>query len=425
MTTPQPPARGGIFEVLYVQVIAAVIAGILLGHFSPVYGVALQPLGDGFIRLVRWLLAPVVFCTIVLGIARVEKLKEVGRIGLKALIYFEIVSTLALVVGLVVVNMLKPGAGMNVDARSLDVKLLAPYSRPVDATATVAHSLAHNTMLQVILAALVVGIGLSHYRNRAKPALQCVEAASRVLFALVNLVMRAAPLGALGGVAFTVGKYGLGSLASLGQLLVALYISCLLFVFVVLGLIMRRCGLSLWKLLRYLKEEILIVFATVSTEAVLPRLMEKLEALGCAKPVVGLVVPAGYTFNPDGTAIYLTMAAVFIAQATNTPLTLGDQLFVLTVLLLTSKGSAGVAGAGFVALAATLSSCGKIPPAGLVLILGVDRFLNEARAVTNLIGNSVATIVVANWEKSLDHARARQVLNGPATQNSPLTEPRF
>jgi aerobic C4-dicarboxylate transport protein len=406
-------ARGGHGRTLYAQVIAAVIIGALIGYFWPKYGVALQPLADGFIRLIRLLLAPVIFITVVTGLAGAGNLREAGRIGLKALIYFEVLSTLALAIGLVVANVVRPGAGMNVDPHTLDPSSLSAFAasaRPATAAGLV-QTLAHNFMLQVIFCAVVTGAALSFFQKATGPCLKFLEAASKALFFAVGLIMRAAPLGALGGVAFTVGHFGLGSLAALGRLLLALYVTSMVFVFGGLGLVVWRCGIRLWPLLRYLKEEIFITFATVSTEAVLPRIMQKLENLGCAKPVVGLVLPAGYTFNPDGTAIYLTMATMFIAQATNTPLSVGDQIFVLGVLMLTSKGSAGVAGAGFVALAATLSSLGKIPVAGLVLLLGVDRFLNEARAVTNLIGNSVATIAVATWEKSFDRERARQVLD--------------
>ncbi len=413
MTKPGLFSRGGIFRHLYAQTVLAVVAGVLIGHFFPSTGVALQPLGDAFIQLVRLLLPPVVFCTIVAGLARMDSLKDAGRIGCKALVYFEILSTGALLIGLVVANLLHPGAGMNVDPATLDAKAVASYAHASTAPASMAHALVRNPMLQIIAVALVVGIALSLLRTRARRPIALLDAVSKALFFVVGLVMRLAPLGALGGVAFTVGKYGLGSLSELGSLLLALYITSLVYVFGVLGLVARVCRFSLWKLLRYLREEILIVFATVSTEAVLPQLMLKLEDLGCAKPVVGLVLPAGYTFNPDGTAIYLTMASLFVAQATNTHLTLGDQVFVLAVLMLTSKGSAGVAGAGFIALAATLSSLDKIPVAGLVLLLGVDRFLNEARAVTNLIGNAVATIAVATWEKSFDRTRAAEVLNAP------------
>jgi Na+/H+-dicarboxylate symporter len=417
--TPRVPRRN-IFRQLYAQVVVAVVAGIIIGYFFPKTGVALKPLGDGFIWLIRQLLAPIVFGTIVAGIARMGSLREAGRIGLKALVYFEVVSSLALLIGLVVVNVARPGAGMNVDARKLDTKDVAGYvasATPANgaenSAAGVAREvgkiLARNFILQVILASLVAGAALSYFR--APKLLDFIEAALRALFIVVGWIMRLAPLAAFGGMAFTVGMYGLASLASLGQLLAAVYLTCLIFIFGVLGLIARACGFSLWKFLRYIREEIVIVFATASTEAVLPRMMVKMENVGCAREVVGLVLPAGYTFNPDGTAIYLTMAAIFIAQATNTPLTFGDQLLVLAVLMLTSKGSAGVAGAGFVALAATLSSLDKIPVAGLMLIFGVDRFLNQARAMTNLIGNGVATMAIARWEKSLDRQRAAEVLD--------------
>ncbi len=419
MTKPPQPARGGILGQLYVQVLAAVVAGVLIGHFFPATGKSLQPLSDWFIWTVRLLLVPVVFCTIVSGIARMENLKSAGRIGLKALIYFEIVSSIALVLGLLVVNVLRPGAGMNIDPKTLDASSLAKFTPHSPPATSVVEALARNPMLQVILAALAAGLILSFFRAKLQPVFRLLEKATQGLFFAVRLVMRLAPLGALGGVAFTVGQYGLGSLGPLARLMLALYLTCALFVFVVLGAITRHCGVSLWKFLRYIKEEIFITFATVSTEAVLPRLMEKLEGLGCPEPVVGLVLPAGYTFNPDGTAIYLTMASIFIAQATNTPLHLGDQLFVLAVLLLTSKGSAGVAGAGFIALAATLSSLHQIPANGLVLLLGVDRFMNEARAVTNLIGNGVATIAVATWEKSFDGQRAAEVLGRPRATSGP------
>ncbi len=316
MSQPPSPARGGIFGQLYFQVLAAVVAGVLIGHFFPATGRNLQPLSDWFIWAVRLLLVPVVFCTIVSGISRMENLKSAGRIGLKALIYFEVVSSLALVIGLVVVNVLRPGAGMNVDPHTLNADSLAKFSPHAPAAASMAEALARNPMLQVILAALVAGIILSFFRAKLQPVFRLLRMVTHGLFFAVRFVMRFAPLGALGGVAFTVGQYGLGSLGPLARLMLALYVTCALFVFVVLGAITRRCGVSLWKFLHYIKEEIFITFATVSTEAVLPRLMEKMEELGCAEPVVGLVLPAGYTFNPDGTAIYLTMASIFIAQAT-------------------------------------------------------------------------------------------------------------
>ncbi|HUJ42383.1 MAG TPA: C4-dicarboxylate transporter DctA [Opitutaceae bacterium] len=423
--TTSAPVRSSILGRLYTQVLIAIVVGVIVGGFLPNVGVALRPLGDGFIRLIRMLLAPIIGGTIVVGIAKVDNLKAVGRIGLKALVYFEVVSTLALLIGLVVVNVLRPGAGMNVNPAELDASSIASYTATAATQekegaadfflriipTSVVDAFARGDMLQIILFSLLLGIALARFRAQTEPLLRVIDSLLHALFAVVGMIMRLAPLAALGAMAFTVGKYGFGVLASLGQLMIAVYLTCLLFIGGVLGLIARASGVNLWKLIRYLREEIVIVFATVSTEAVLPRMMTKLENAGCSRPVVGLVLPAGYTFNPDGTAIYLTMAAIFVAQATNTPLTLGDQIFVLGVLMLTSKGSAGVAGAGFVTLAATLTSLHKIPVAGLVLLLGVDRFINEARAVTNLIGNSVATLAIARWDKALDVRRLDAVLS--------------
>jgi aerobic C4-dicarboxylate transport protein len=390
---------------------------------KPEWGAALKPLGDAFIKLIKMLLAPVIFGTIVVGIAKMGSIKEVGRVGVKALIYFEVVSTLALVIGLVVVNVLQPGAGMNIDVSILDTKQLETYTTAAKSQgavdffldmipSSVGEAFVKGNMLQIILFSVLFGIALAQVPSKTEPLIHFIDALLQGLFGIVRMVMKLAPLGAFGAMAFTVGKYGVASLASLGQLMAAVYVTSFLFIVVVLGTIARLSHFSLWRLLKYIKDEIVVTFATCSTEAVLPRMLEKLEKLGCSKPVVGMVLPAGYTFNADGTSIYLTMAAIFLAQATNTPLTIGDQLLVLGVLLFTSKGSAGVAGAGFVTLAATLASLDKIPVAGLALLLGVDRFINEARAVTNLIGNGVATIVVAKWEKSFDEQRARAVLDG-------------
>jgi aerobic C4-dicarboxylate transport protein len=417
--------RGGLFGKLYFQVMLGIILGAVVGYAFPSFGAAMKPLGDGFIKLIRMLLAPIVFSTVVLGIVRMGDMKEVGRVGIKALVYFEIVSSLALIIGLVVVNLVQPGAGMHIDPATLDTKSIADYTvaagkqGPMDflyniIPSSVVDAFARGDMLQIILFSVLFGVALVPFRERARPLLDILDIVLSGLFGIVGMVMRLAPLGAFGAMAFTVGRYGLGSLAALGQLAVAVYATALLFVFGVLGAIARWNGFSLWKFMRYIRDEIFVVFGTSSTESVLPQMMVKLEHLGCAKPVVGMVFPAGYAFNADGTSIYLSMAAIFIAQATGTPLTIGDQLVVLAVLLLTSKGSAGVAGAGFVTLAATLSSMDKIPVAGLVLLLGVDRFINEARAVTNLIGNGVATLVVARWEGALDEDRARRILKGEA-----------
>jgi Na+/H+-dicarboxylate symporter len=404
---------GKLFRDLSFQVLVAVVLGVVIGYFKPAWGEALKPLGDGFIKLIKMLLAPIIFGTIVTGIAKMGSVKEVGRVGLKALIYFEVVSTMALGIGLVVVNLLKPGAGMNVDASTLDTSSLATYTSAAKSQGvagflldiiptSIMDAFVRGNMLQVILVSVLFGLALSQLPHRGKAVVEVIDVAMQGLFGVVRMVMYLAPVGALGAIAFTVGKFGLGSLISLGRLMAGVYLTSLIFIVVVLGGIARLAHFSLWNFLKYIKDELFIVFATSSTEAVLPRMMIKLERLGCPKPVVGIVLPAGYTFNADGTSIYLTMAAIFVAQATNTQLSLWDQLLVLGVLMLTSKGSAGVAGAGFVTLAATLASMDKIPVAGMALLLGVDRFVNQARAVTNLIGNGVATIVVAKWEGEFD-----------------------
>ena len=399
----------------------AIVIGAAIGLWFPHVGTALKPLADGFIKLIKMLLAPIIFGTVVVGMARMGDLKEVGRIGVKALIYFEVLSTIALVVGLVVVNVLKPGAGMNIDAANLDGHALAgftaaakeqgvvPFLMDIIPT-TLVDAFAKGAMLQVILLSVLIGAGVSQMGARAKPLIDIIDLFLEAIFKVVGMVMRLAPLGAGAGIAFTIGKYGIGTLWSLVHLLVALYVTSLFFVLVVLGGVMRSTGLPFFAFLGFIREEIFVVLGTCSTEAVLPRLMQKLEDLGCAKPVVGLVLPTGYTFNADGTCIYLTLATVFVAQATNTHLGLVDQLVILGVLLLTSKGSAGVAGAGFITLAATLSTLHAVPVSGLVLLLGVDRFLNEARAVTNLIGNSVATVAIAKWDGALDMDKARATL---------------
>ncbi|WP_397448487.1 C4-dicarboxylate transporter DctA [Pseudomonas sp. NA-150] len=420
------PARW--YGQLYIQVLIGIVIGGAIGFFIPDLGAKLQPLADGFIKLIKMLLAPIIFGTVVVGIAKMGSVKEVGRIGAKALIYFEVLSTIALVIGLVVVNILKPGVGMNVDITTINGAAISNYTQAAAAQGgivqffldiipnTLFDAFAKGAMLQVILVSVLMGIALVQLGETGKPLVSVIDMLLQSLFRIVAMVMRLAPLGAGAGMAFTIGKYGIGTLLSLGQLLVALYVTTLIFIVVVLGTVARWSGLPLLQFLRYFKDEILVTLGTCSTEAVLPRMMVKLEALGCEKSVVGLVLPTGYTFNSDGTCIYLTMAAIFVAQATNTPLTLMDQLVVLGVLLLTSKGSAGVAGAGFVTLAATLSVIHAIPLVGLVLLLGVDRFLNEARAVTNLIGNGIGTIAIAKWDGSFDQAkaaRALQAMNEP------------
>ena len=412
------------YKHLYVQVLISIAIGVILGYCFPSTAETMRPLGDGFIKLIKMMIAPIIFSTVVVGIAKIGDMKEVGRVGLKALVYFELVSTLALMIGLVVVNVVRPGAGINADVSTLDTKAVASYAAEAKSLSTVdlllhvipesaVGAFAGGEILQVLLFSVLFGLALARYGAKGRPLVDLIDQLSHVLFGVIGIIMRIAPLGAFGAMAFTIGKYGIGTLSSLGWLMLCVYTTCLLFVFVVLGLISRFIGFSLWQFLRYIREEILIVLGTSSSEAALPRMITKLENVGCAKPVVGLVIPAGYSFNLDGTSIYLTMAAIFVAQATNVPLRLGEQLSILAVLLLTSKGAAAVTGGGFITLAATLSTTGKVPVAGLALLLGIDRFMSEARAITNLIGNGVATMVVARWEGALDLKRAQWVLAAP------------
>lgn len=414
-------SRKPLYSHLYAQVLTAIILGILLGYFYPQLGEQMKPFGDAFIKMIKMLIAPIIFCTVVHGIAGMEDLKRVGRVGIKALIYFEVVTTLALIVGLVIVNILQPGAGMNVDAKAIDTKSIQIYTTKAGQQgtvefflniipATVVGAFAEGEILQVLFFAILFAFALSLLGERGKPLLNLIDIVSHALFGVVGIIMRVAPLGAFGAMAFTIGRYGVGSLVSLGHLMAAFYITCLIFIFGVLGSIAWLAGFSIWKFIKYIKEELLIVLGTSSSESVLPRMIAKLENLGCKETVVGLVIPTGYSFNLDGTCIYLTMAAIFLAQATNTELTLWHQIGIIAMLLLTSKGAAGVTGSGFIVLAATLSSVGTIPVASIALILGVDRFMSEARALTNLIGNGVATIVVAKWERALDEERMRQLL---------------
>ncbi len=414
--------RKPIYQSLYFQVITAIVVGVILGHFWPETGAAMKPLGDGFIKLIKMIIAPIIFCTVVVGIAGMEDMKRVGKTGGLALLYFEVVSSVALVVGLVIINIVKPGAGMNVDVSAIDTKSIAAYTGPgkmqgtVDfllnvIPSTVVDAFAKGEILQVLLFAVMFGFALHKFGGRGTLVFDFIEKFSHVLFVIVGYIMKVAPIGAFGAMAFTIGKYGLGSLLQLGQLMATFYATCLFFIFVILGGIARAHGFSIWKFIKYIKEELLIVLGTSSSESVLPRMMAKLENLGVRKSTVGLVVPTGYSFNLDGTSIYLTMAAVFIAQATNTDMTLTQQLTLLAVLLLTSKGAAGVTGSGFIVLAATLSAVGHVPVAGLALILGIDRFMSEARALTNLIGNGVATVVVGKWTGDLDTDRLRRQLD--------------
>jgi aerobic C4-dicarboxylate transport protein len=422
-------ARTGWWKSLYFQVLVAIVAGVLLGYFDPKLGEALKPLGDAFIALVKMVIAPVIFLTVALGIAQMGDLKKVGRVGLKALIYFEVLTTVALAIGLLVANGVQPGAGMHIDPGSLDAGAVATYKEKAEAAGgvvgfllelipkTFVSAFVDGNLLQVLLVALLAGVALNRSGVAGEKVQLVLEHVSKVFFGVVHLIMKFAPIGAFGAMAFTIGKYGIGTLVSLGWLLASVYLTCLIFIVVVLGLVARLSGFSLWKFLRYIRAELVLVLGTSSSESALPRLVERLEELGCDRGVVGLVVPTGYSFNLDGTCIYLTMAAVFIAQALDIQLDTGDQVLLLGVLLLTSKGAAGVTGSGFITLAATLGAlAGKVPVEGVALILGVDRFMSEARAITNIIGNGVATMFVARWEGLRDDDKMRAALDaGPAT----------
>ncbi|MCG2609255.1 MULTISPECIES: dicarboxylate/amino acid:cation symporter [unclassified Acinetobacter] len=440
-------AKKPIYKSLYFQVIVAIILGVIVGHFYPSssvivdgvkqsvpgLGEQLKPLGDAFIKLIKMIIAPVIFCTVVSGIAGMESMKSVGKTGGIALLYFEVVSTLALIIGLLVINIAKPGVGMNIDPASLDTSGIAKYveSGASQSTVdffmniipnTVVGAFAEGEILQVLLFALLFGFALHKLGDAGKPVLKFIDQISHVFFNIVNMIMKLAPIGAFGAMAFTIGKYGIGSLAQLAQLIICFYITCLLFIFIVLGSIARFSGFSILKMIRMIREELLIVLGTSSSESVLPRMLKKLEIVGCEKSVVGLVIPTGYSFNLDGTSIYLTMAAIFIAQATNTQLDLAHEITLLAVLLISSKGAAGVTGSGFIVMAATLSAVGNIPVAGLALILGIDRFMSEARALTNLVGNSLATIVVAKWVGQLDTVKLNEALNNPEMVDQKMLE---
>ncbi len=417
-----PQANKKLHQHLYFQVLTAITLGILLGYFCPDIAVSMKPLGDGFIKLIKMIIAPIIFCTVVTGIAGMQEMDKVGRVGVKALLYFEVVSTLALIIGLLVVHIVKPGVGMNVDASTLDTLSLTTYT---DAAKThgavdfllniiptsVIDAFAKGDILQVLLFSLLFGSSLAAMKETGAEVVGFINKVSHALFGIVETIMKLAPIGAFGAMAYTIGKYGVASLMPLASLMGSFYLTCMLFIFGVLGLIARLTGFCIFRFIVYIKDELLIVLGTSSSESVLPRIMIKLEKLGCSKSVVGLIIPTGYSFNLDGTSIYLAMAAIFVAQATNTPLTLTQELTLLGVLLLTSKGAAGVTGSGFITLAATLSTVPTIPVAGLALILGIDRFMSEARALTNLIGNGVATIVAAKWENELDEQRLDAELN--------------
>jgi aerobic C4-dicarboxylate transport protein len=416
-------ARARWYTSLYTQVLIGVATGILLGYFTPHLAVSLKPLGDGFIKLVKLVIAPVIFCTVSSGIAGVNNLEKVGRVGLKALGYFIVVSGLALLLGLAVANLAQPGAGFNADPAQLDANAVAGFVAQAHSRTvvdflmhiipdTVAGAFTSGDILQVLLVSLLFGFGLSLAGERARPLQRGVDALAAVVFRVVHIIMRAAPLGALGSIAYTIGQFGLGALAHLASLMLCFYLTSAVFVFGVLGLIARAAGFSLLRLLRYIRHELLLVLGTSSSEAALPLLIDKLERAGCARSVAGLVVPAGYSFNLDGTNIYMTMAALFVAQATNVHLALGDQLLLLLVAVISSKGAAGVTGSGFITLAATLAVVPAVPMAGLVLIQGIDRFMSECRSLTNFAGNAVAAIVVARWEDEIDELQLQRVLAG-------------
>ena len=425
------PERLPFYRQLYFQVVLAIVLDVLLGHFEPQYGAQFKPLGDAFIKLVKMVIAPVIFLTIVTGIAGMTHLRTVGRVFGKAMAYFLCFSTLALIVGMVVANVLQPGAGMHIRVADLDTKAVDSFvAKSHDLSLvgfamdiipkTLVSPFVGDNILQVLFVAVLFGVALAMAGDAGKPALNFFEALTKPVFKLVNIVMKAAPIGAFGAMAFTIGKFGLGSLVNLAELVATFYLTSLVFVLIILGAVARLCGFSIMKLIRYLKAELLLVLGTSSSESALPSLMEKMEKAGCSKSVVGLVVPTGYSFNLDGTNIYMTLAALFIAQATDIDLSLGQQLALLLVAMLSSKGAAGVTGAGFITLAATLAVVPEVPVAGMALILGVDRFMSECRSLTNFVGNAVATVVVSRWENGLDYQRLHAALDGEAA--APMKE---
>ncbi|WP_088150403.1 dicarboxylate/amino acid:cation symporter [Inquilinus limosus] len=426
-TAPKPPVP--FYRHLYVQVLIAVVIGVLIGHFWPDTGASLQPLGDGFIKLVKMIIAPVIFLTVVTGIASMHDLEKVGRVGAKAMIYFLVFSTLALIVGLVIANLVQPGSGLNIDPATLDPKAVEKYTTQAHDQSIVGFLLniiptglvsafvgtdlkAGPEILQVLFVSVLFGVGLAMTGEKGAPVLNFLKSVSGAVFKVVHILMKVAPIGAFGAMAFTIGKFGIGAVVNLAFLVGTFYVTAIIFVVVVLGAVARYNGFSVLALVRYIKAELLLVLGTSSSEAALPSLMEKMERAGCAKPVVGLVIPTGYSFNLDGTNIYMTMAALFIAQATNTHLSYGDEILLLLVAMLSSKGAAGVTGSGFITLAATLSVVPTVPVAGMALILGVDRFMSECRALTNIVGNAVAAVVVARWEGALDQDRLKAALAG-------------
>jgi aerobic C4-dicarboxylate transport protein len=422
-TSSSTTTKHSFFRTLYFQVLVGIVVGVALGFFYPELGAQMKPLGDAFVKLIKMLIAPIIFLTVVTGIAGIGDMKKLGRVGLKALIYFEVVSTFALVIGLIVVRIFQPGVGINATPEMLNAGQTAEYIKQAQQLSVTDHLLkiipdsflgafTGGEILQVLFIAILFGVALAMFGEKGKPIIRAFDSLSHIFFGIIAIIMRFAPIGAFGAMAFTIGAFGIGTLKQLGALMLCVYLTAAFFVFVVLGAIARFHNFSIFKFLRYIKEELFIVLGTSSSESALPRMMVKLENLGCSKSVVGLVIPSGYSFNLDGTAIYLTIAAIFIAQATNTNLTLWDELKILLILMLTSKGAAGVTGSGFITLAATLASVGTIPVAGIALILGVDRFMSEMRSITNLIGNGVATVVVSKWEGEFNAERAEKVLSG-------------
>ena len=428
-------ARRPWYRILYVQVLIAIALGIVIGHFFPRTGVALKPLGDGFIALIKMMIAPVIFCTVVHGIGSMSDLKKVGRVGVKTLLYFEVVSTLALAIGLVVGEILKPGHGFNIDPATLDPKAVASYVTRAKEESIVQHllgiipdsffgALARGELLQVLLVSILSGLAISRLGALGQRINAVIDALAKIFFGVIRIIVQAAPIGAFGAMAFTIGAYGLGSLVNLGALIGTFYLTSLLFVLLVLGAIARFAGFSILRFIAYIKDELLIVLGTSSSETVLPHMIEKMERLGASQSVVGLVIPTGYSFNLDGTNIYMTLATLFLAQATNTPLTLSQELGILAVAMITSKGASGVTGAGFVTLAATLSIIPGIPVQSIAIILGIDKFMSECRALTNLVGNGVATIVVSRWEGELDRSKLHEAMAHPNRVDEELeTEP--
>jgi aerobic C4-dicarboxylate transport protein len=424
-------ARRPWYSVLYIQVLVAIAVGIVIGHYFPKTGVALKPLGDGFIQLIKMMIAPVIFCTVVHGIASMRDLKKVGRVGVKTLFYFEAVSTLALAIGLLVGEIVKPGAGFNIDPATLDANAVQSYVTRAKEEGIVSHLLgiipdtfigafAKGDLLQVLLVAILTGFAVAQLGEIGDRVAKAIDTAAQVFFKIINIIVRAAPIGAFGAMAFTVGAFGLGSLWNLIELIATFYLTSVLFVLVVLGTIARLAGFSILRFIAYIKDELLIVLGTSSSETVLPQLMQKMERLGASRSVVGLVVPTGYSFNLDGTNIYMTLATLFLAQATNTPLTLGQELGILAIAMITSKGASGVTGAGFVTLAATLAIVPDIPIQSLAILLGIDKFMSECRALTNLIGNGVATIVISRWEGELDPRKLHDALAHPLAADREL-----